>query len=198
MAEQYYTKKPTSPLKPKQLSVLVRGQRLQLQTGSGVFSKNHLDLGTTALLEHMQLPESGIVLDLGCGIGIVGITVKRMRAALTVCMSDVNSRAVSLAKQNCAANAVSAEVRAGDGFATWPDTKFTAVLLNPPQHAGKEVCFRLMQGAHAHLVIGGNLQVVMRRNKGGESYAAEMERIFGNVREVGKRKGFGVYVSVKS
>ena len=195
MAEHYYSPKPTSAVKPKVLQIRLGGMQYSLHTASGVFSKEGLDQGTAVLLEFMQLPDEGMVLDLGCGIGIVGIVVKRRKPKLQVCMSDVNGRAVRLAQRNAKENKVAAEVRYGDGFAPWEGVEFSAVLLNPPQHAGKEVCFRLIQEAYGHLMPNGTLQLVIRRNKGGASFSEEMERVFGNVEEVGKRSGFGVYGS---
>jgi len=144
----------------------------------------------------MQLPAEGTVLDLGCGIGVVGIVVKSFHSLLSVCLSDVNERAIRLAQQNAALNNVSVEIRSGEGLAPW-NRQFDAILLNPPQHAGKEICFRLMTEAQCRLKTGGSLQIVVRRNKGGKSFSEQMELIFGNVTEMGKKKGYGVYRSIK-
>lgn len=195
--EHYYSRKPTSTITPQVLSLRINGLTYTFNSAAGVFSKDHIDPGTSTLLALAQLPTTGRILDLGCGIGIIGIVVQREHPKLTVSMSDVNERAVSLAKRNAAKNKVKPDIRAGDGLRPWEDEKFSTILFNPPQHAGKEVCFRLMQEAHAHLAPGGTLQLVIRRNKGGGSYSAEMERVFGNVEEIGKQSGFGVYVSEK-
>lgn len=197
MVDHYFSRKPTSAIAPRLLRTTVSGIPLRLVAGGGVFSGQRIDAGTVVLLEFAQLPE-GKVLDLGCGYGVVGIWVKRKHPSLEICMSDVNERAVTLAKQNARANGVSADIRTGDGLLPWEGIQFSSILLNPPQHAGKEICFRLMQEAHAHLAVGGTLQLVIRRNKGGKSFSAEMERVFGNVHEIGKAKGYGVYVSRKA
>ena len=197
MAEHYFTKIPRSTLKKSIIRCTVAGISVLLHSGSGVFSKDKLDTGTAVLLEHMVLPKTGQVLDLGCGIGIVGIVVKRKAQDLEVFMSDINERAVQLAKKNAKENRVDAEVRSGDGFAPWEGEKFDCILLNPPQHAGKDTCFQLIEGASKHLTHKGTFQLVARRKKGGASLAKHMEDIFGNVEEIGKKSGFGVWVSRK-
>jgi 16S rRNA (guanine1207-N2)-methyltransferase len=59
-----------------------------------------VDLGTRLLIEAMILPETGYVLDMGCGYGAVGIAAAKFNPKLHVIMVDVNERAVRLARRN--------------------------------------------------------------------------------------------------
>ena len=68
---------------------------------NGVFSKEELDEGTRVLLEtSLKDGVEGKVLDLGCGIGPVGVVVKKNFPQCEVAMVDVNPRALELAKEN--------------------------------------------------------------------------------------------------
>ena len=67
----------------------------------GVFSKDTLDFGSRVLLECL-VPRTleGELLDLGCGIGYIGILLKKYHPELKVSMVDINETAVQLAKEN--------------------------------------------------------------------------------------------------
>jgi 16S rRNA (guanine1207-N2)-methyltransferase len=182
----------------KEFSILVRwkGESLPFLSSKGVFSKDGLDTGTAVLLESMQLPASGTVLDLGCGIGVVGILTKRMRPDLAVTQSDVTEKAVSLTRENARAHGVASRVVRSDCYEAFLGERFNTILLNPPRAAGKDVIRRMIADAPQHLVPGGSLQLVAMTNKGGKSYEAMLSLAFGNVEKIGRGSGFSVYRSV--
>ena len=74
---------------------------------------------------------------------------------------------------------------------------FDTILLNPPQKAGKDVCFRMIEEAPNHLKEDGTLQIVATHNKGGKTLAKKMEEVFGNVDSIVKKGGVRVYLSRK-
>ena len=68
--DHYFSKEPSSPLKPKTIQIPVAGELVDVTTASGTFSPTQLDFGTEVLIEQMDLaPDSGNLLDLGCGWG---------------------------------------------------------------------------------------------------------------------------------
>jgi 16S rRNA (guanine1207-N2)-methyltransferase len=112
--EHYFTTHPESETKLGLIRVTLRGSSFKFLTASSVFSKKRVDLGTRLLLDAMVLPETGAVLDVGCGYGAVGIVAATSNSRLHVVMTDVNRRAVRLARQNVKINKVNnAEVRCG-------------------------------------------------------------------------------------
>ena len=151
------------------------------------------------LLESAHLPESGHVLDLGCGIGVVGVLVKKWLPACTVTQSDVTEKAVTLTQQN--AKKLGVETRAIKSYCySAPELahmQFDAILTNPPRAAGKEVIEKMIVEAPMHLKPGGTLQLVALANKGGKSYEAMMQHTFGNVEVTSRGSGFKVYKSKK-
>ncbi|MBU1201659.1 MAG: methyltransferase [Nanoarchaeota archaeon] len=193
----YYSEKQTSPLNLTKINLKVGNEFFPMYSGSGVFSKKKLDKGTELLAKNLLIQPVWDVLDLGCGIGIVGIYAKKMFPSINLFMSDVNERAVFLARKNAKLNQVEAKVRQSDGFNKISE-EFDAVIFNPPQVAGKEVCFRLIEESFKHLKKGGILEIVARHNKGGKTLSEKMNSLFDNVKDVAKGSGYRVYVSQKN
>jgi 16S rRNA (guanine1207-N2)-methyltransferase len=197
MTEHYYSKKQTSALVKRRWAIGIGGRVLQFETASGTFSPKRLDTGTKALLDAMQLPREGNVLDLGCGNGMVGIAAAAENAKLHVVLSDVNSRAATEAKSNIKRNRLKNAVAVQSDLFEKLTERFDCILSNPPISAGKDVVFAMVSQSFGNLNPGGSLQMVARSKKGGASISGEMGRIFGNVETIGRQSGFHVYKSVK-
>ncbi len=197
MSEHYFTEKPTSKLRLRKISVFVRGINLNLNTAAGVFSPDYLDNGTKLLIESAIIKNSWKVLDLGCGYGVVGIAIKRLFPSVNITMSDINERALKLAKMNAKLNKTEAEIIKSNSFDSI-NGMFDTILLNPPQTAGKETCFDMIEKSFEHLNKKGLLQLVARHNKGGSTFEKKMKEVFGNVKEISKKSGYRVYASEKN
>ncbi|MBI2542200.1 class I SAM-dependent methyltransferase [Candidatus Woesearchaeota archaeon] len=195
--EHYYSEKQKSPLNLKKISQNIKGVELEFYTASGIFSKEKIDKGTLILAENMAVKQNSKVLDIGCGIGILGIAAAKIFDA-DVVMGDINERAVMLAEKNAKLNNVDADVCQGSLYEKIKGNDFEVILSNPPQAAGKDVCFKLIEGSKSHLKHGGSLQLVARHNKGGKTLSKKMEDVFGNVKAIAKKSGYWVYLSVKN
>ncbi len=192
----YYSAKQESPLRLKMISSVLRGKEIEFYTGSGVFSKDKIDDGSYVLIENAIIKKNWKILDLGCGYGAVGISIAKSENA-DVVLADVNERAVHLAEKNIEHNKVNASVRTSDLFSSIPE-KFDTILLNPPQSAGKQLCFRMIEESKEHLNKNGLLQLVARPKKGGRTLSEKMKEVFGNVEVIAKKHGFSLYVSKNS
>jgi len=191
----YYSREPNTPLKTKIIEVVIRGERFRFITSSGVFSFGKLDRGTNLLIENMVLEKNWQVLDLGCGYGAIGIVASRF--VNYVVMTDINKRAVSIAKKNLKINNVkNAEVRWGHLYEPVKGERFHSIITNPPVHAGKDVLREIVINAPLHLYDGGLLQIVIRTNQGAKYIKSLMERNFKEVIEVSKGSGFRVYAGI--
>lgn len=195
MSEHYSTPKPTSEERFSSYSYSVAGVELSITTVSGVFGKEGLDRGSQVLIEYCDLSSAHSLLDLGCGTGVIGIGLAH-RFGLEVTFSDVNERAVRVARENARANGVRGRFVVSDGFSNIKE-QFDAIALNPPQSAGKAVCERLISDAHDHLTNGGRFLLVARHKKGGKSLSEHMESVFGNVSIVTRKSGYRVYEAVR-
>lgn len=192
----YYSEEQTSGFHIKKLNIKVGLDTFPMLSAPGVFSKKRLDKGTAVLLKYFIIENGWKVLDLGCGFGVIGVYVKRTYPDCEIVMSDVNRRATTLARKNLKLNNLKGKVISSDGFVKIK-ADFNTIILNPPQSAGKAVCFGLITYSIDHLKIGGSLQIVARHNKGGKVLSGKMREVFGNVEEIGKGSGFRVYFSRK-
>ena len=113
---------------------------------------------------------------------------------LKVTFSDINERAVKITRINLKLHKLKAEVVQSDRFENIKE-KYNTILLNPPQTAGKELCFRLIEDSKKHLNKNGTLQVVARHNKGGKELSKKMKEVFGNIIEIAKGSGYRIYAS---
>ncbi|WXG42847.1 MAG: methyltransferase [Promethearchaeati archaeon SRVP18_Atabeyarchaeia-1] len=175
----------------------LRGVDLQFLTARGVFSYRKVDRGTIVLIDSMEIPEKGNVLDLGCGWGPIGITISATHPQNCVIMTDINKRAIWLATQNVSLNKVTAEVRWGELYDPVGDAKFDAIITNPPISAGRSLVSKAIEEANHHLSPRGSLQLVARTNKGAKVISIIMENVFGNVQEIEKKSGYRVLCSHK-
>jgi 16S rRNA (guanine1207-N2)-methyltransferase len=137
------------------------------------------------------------VLDLGTGIGLVGVAVAGLLTRGEVWMVDTDVRAVRVAQENVRLNGIeNAQVLLSDVTLDLP-TKFRCdlVLSNPPTHSGKEVLRSFVGEAYDVLRPGGSLYIVVNRLLSVRDMMAE---IFGSADQVERRKGFIVLRSDKA
>lgn len=114
-------------------------------------------------------------LDLGCGAGAIALLL--CRQAVQVIATDINPRAVAIARINVALNGVdNIDVREGDLFAPVADEIFDLIAAHPPYVAlldgmtatshlhggprGDELACRLVAGLAEHLIPGGHAVVL--------------------------------------
>jgi 16S rRNA (guanine1207-N2)-methyltransferase len=196
MTEHYFTKKPTSPLKTKDIKLTLDNTLLRFTTPSGVFSFGRVDKGSLLLLQHVVVREKWNVLDFGCGWGLIGIVLKKFHPTIHVLMTDVNVRALDFARDNTKLNNVDIRVNQSDLFSKI-DELFDTIIVNPPMKAGRKICYAIIDQSKNHLKKGGLLQLVALHNKGGKMLQKRMEEIFGNVETIVKSGGFRVYHSTR-
>ena len=194
--EHYYSEQQKSLLNITKINQKIKGHEFGFYTAPGVFSKERIDKGTLVLAGNMAVARNQKVLDIGCGTGVLGIAAAKIFNA-NVAMSDINKRAVMLAKMNCKLNNVKCEICQGNLYEKIKQNDFDVILSNPPQTAGKEVCFQLIGQSKKYLKTNGSLQLVARHNKGGKTLSRKMQEVFGNVKVIAKKAGYWVYMSVK-
>ncbi len=199
VTEHYYTERPSSPQRRGLIKTILRGQEFEFVSSSGVFSARKIDLGTRILIEAMELPPAGRLLDLGCGYGPIGIVAAKTEPGLEIWMTDINVRATRLAEENLLRNDVgNAQVRQGSLYEPVEDLTFKAIVSNPPISAGmRKAVEPIIEGSVEHLEPGGSLQMVAQWNKGGRSLAKMMERHLGGYEVLERKSGYRVLKAVR-
>ncbi len=191
MSDHYYTQNPGSAHRPSELTVRALGLVLTFDTDAGVFSKDGLDYGSRLLVESLPVL-SGRLLDLGCGWGAVGVLLAKKYPSAQLVLSDVNERAVLLARKNIERNrAQNAMAVRSEGFDALQGL-FDAVITNPPIRAGKQVIYGLFEAAKERLSPGGALYVVIRKQHGAPSALKCLEDVYGKAEVIERDKGFWV------
>ena len=191
MPEHYYTASPASKHDERRLTVRALGVELSFTTDAGVFSRDGLDAGTRTLLKALP-PLAGRVLDLGCGWGALGGVLAKVYPQARFVLSDINARAVELARRNLRENGLSnAEAVCGDGFAA-VEGKFDWILTNPPIRAGKQVIYALFAQAKEFLAPGGTLALVIRTQQGAKSAERYLQSLYQSVKTLDISGGFRV------
>jgi 16S rRNA (guanine1207-N2)-methyltransferase len=112
-------------------------------------------------------------------------------------MTDINLRAVELAKKNSQLNHLkNVEISQGFLFEN-VQNELDVVVTNPPIRAGKQTVFALYDQAFQKLKKGGLLFVVIQKKQGAPSTQAKLESLFSEVNVIDKNKGYWVLSAKK-
>ena len=170
----------------------VLGETMELMTQSGLFSPEHVDYGTMAMLSCVELLPGQRVMDLGCGCGVVGIAAARKCGAENVVMSDVDPAAVETARENAQRNGVGAvKIVCSDGFIGVDEAGFDWILSNPPYQTDFAVAKKFIEKGFNRLKIGGQMVMVTKRL---DWYRNKLRAVFGGVR-VQEIDGYYVFIA---
>lgn len=171
-------------------------KKYNIYTDNGVFSKDRFDYGTRVLLENIDINNlCGKVLDLGCGIGVVGVILGSINKKIGIDMVDINERALELTRENILLNKIKANVFISNVYDK-VTSKYDYIITNPPIRAGKDIVRKFLLEAREHLNDGGILYFVMRKDHGVKSMVKELENIY-NIEILDRDKGFYIVRCVK-
>ena len=164
-SDHYFSQEPKSNYQPKQIELNVAGEVFKVSTASGTFSPLRVDVGTSVLIDHLELaPNNGNILDLGCGWGPIAMNLAKHSPKATIWAVDVNNRSLELTSENAKTIGVS-NIRAATPDKVPADIEFSGIWSNPPIRIGKKELHallltwlpRLEKGASAYLVVQKNL-----------------------------------------
>ena len=175
------------------------GKRLTFKSDNGVFSKDRVDFGSNVLIN--SLPDLSAVkniLDVGCGVGVIGICLKSKYNATNVLMIDVNERAIKLANDNIKLNKLDNIECIKSNLYENVIGDFDVIISNPPIRAGKEIVYGVVQKGYDHLKENGRIYIVIQKKQGALSMEKKMLEVFGNVKTIEKKNGYFVFESMKN
>lgn len=195
----YFTDNRELAKNRKDLSFRFSCFNLTFVSDNGVFCKDYIDEGSIVLLEVLNKNNLGKkILDVGCGYGTIGITLKKCFPESEIDMVEINPRAKELAELNAKKNNCNVRIFESDIYSNVSDVDYTDIVTNPPIRAGKKVIYKIFEEAYDHLVDGGNLWIVIRKNHGAQSAKKFIEGIFGNCEILRKDKGYYILKSKKN
>ena len=188
----YFTDNRSLPQNRKKIEFRIWGFRVYLISDNGVFSKGKIDFGSELLLNNLDPTNmDGKVLDVGCGYGTIGMSLKVANNQLNVDMVDVNDRALELVHDSAILNNVEVNAFKSNMYENVHDT-YDYIITNPPIRAGKAIVPGIFEDAYPHLNTGGYLYVVIRKQQGAESAVAKIKQVFGNCDTIDRDKGYWI------
>ena len=150
----------------KTVSLRYFGKQSDFHLSHGLFSSNDVDAGTRLLLKalaaRLDLPTLSSALDVGCGMGVIGVSIAQVAPAASVAFQDRDALAVAFARENAAAN----NVRNADflcGLALWGlgERVFDLVVSNLPAKAGRPVLESFFRSVPRTLTANGACAIVI-------------------------------------
>lgn len=195
--DHYFSQEPGSALKPKSIVIPVAGEMVTVTTASGTFSPAQLDFGTEVLIEQMELaPESGDLLDLGCGWGPIALNLAKLRPNTKVWAVDVNTRSVELTAKN-AQDLGFSNITAVVPEQVPEGLVFSGIWSNPPIRIGKKELHELLLKWLPRLALGAEAYLVVQKNLGSDSLQKWLaEELAGNY-EVSRYTSIKTYRVIK-
>lgn len=191
----YFINDPKLESQERTYKVSIFNEEFSFITDRGVFSQDGLDFGTETLLKNLKININVTrMLDVGCGVGVMGIILKKVNKNLDITMSDVNTRALSLATKNASINGVDVKIIESNLY-EHIDDKFDLIISNPPIRAGKKIIYALYSDARNYLNAGGELWIVVRKQQGAKSTIEYLKTIYKDVNVIAKDKGFYIIKS---
>ena len=167
--ESHYFENPTVASDPVVVDVTLPDTAFTMETDTGVFSRGHIDAGTSLLLRsEVPLASSGHLLDLGSGTGAMALTMARRSPGATVWAVDVNSRARELCARNARRNKL-ANIRVAHPTEVPDDIEFSTIWSNPPIRIGKPALRELLLTWLARLTEDGTACLVVQKHLGADS-----------------------------
>lgn len=168
--EHYFSADPSTPFTRVPVRTDVWGHWLELTTGSGVFARGRLDVGTGVLLRETAPPmQAREVLDLGCGYGVIGLAIAVAAPEARVTAVDVNERALVLARENAERLGVADRFTAARPEDVDPERRYDEIWSNPPIRVGKDALHELLLTWLPRLTPEGRAVLVVGKNLGADS-----------------------------
>jgi 16S rRNA (guanine1207-N2)-methyltransferase len=192
--QAHYFRTPQGDAAPRTVEVTLAGREVTVETSSGVFSADRVDLGTRVLLREVpDPPDGGHLLDLGCGWGPVALTMALRAPRATVWAVDVNDRALELTARNARRLGLGG-VRAVPPEDVPDDVRFATVWSNPPIRVGKAELHAMLLRWLPRLADGGEAWLVVQRNLGADSLHTWLAGALdgADVARAGSAKGYRV------
>ena len=155
----------------KEVIALEQGKPLQYVMGFVNFYGNQFEIDERVLIprfETEELVENTIhyiqelftnpvdIIDLGCGSGVIGLTLEKKVSTNSVDLVDISEKALEVTHKNCGNLNSKANIILSDMFDNIPNTnKYDLVISNPPYIKTDEEIEEIVKNNEPHIALYG-------------------------------------------
>lgn len=156
----------TAPYLHKKVPFKFSGAKLEFFLSHALFSSHEIDGGTKFLLktmaQHPDFPEGGSLLDMGCGVGVIGLSVKKVFPSLSVTLTDRDALALRISRENARLNGIGdVEYQGYLGVLPQDGRGWSCIASNIPAKVGEPVLRQMLQDMLSGLAPRGRAAVVV-------------------------------------
>lgn len=149
----------------KEVSFRFYGENLKFLLSHGLFSSFDIDVGSRLLLKELakevDWEKIKKVYEVGCGVGTLGLSIKKKFPQTEVYLQDRDALAVSFTKENAAQNNLQVSAETGLSLLDAPDGDYDLILSNLPAKAGEPVLSHFIRNSGAYLSQEGIVAIVI-------------------------------------
>jgi 23S rRNA (guanine1835-N2)-methyltransferase len=180
--------------------------KFELSNYANVFARQQLDIGARFMLQHLPKSNGKTLIDLGCGNGVLGLSILYKYPESKVIFVDESYMALASAKENVLCNMPDALPRCEfllsnclDEYLADPtQPKVDIVLCNPPFHQQNtitdHIALQMFSDAKKALLNGGELIVVGNRHL---DYPVKLKRLFSSAKQSATNQKFSIFTAIK-
>lgn len=187
---------------PQTLSWKLEDTGWTIHNHANVFSRTGLDIGARFFMQHLPENLDGEIVDLGCGNGVIGLSLLAKNPQANVVFVDESPMAVDSSRLNVETNLPEAfercEFMINNALSGVEPFRFTAVFCTPPFHQKHaltdNIAWEMFHHARRCLKINGELYIVANRHL---DYFHKLKKIFGNCATIATNNKFVILKAVK-
>lgn len=187
---------------PQTLSWKLEDTGWTIHNHANVFSRTGLDIGARFFMQHLPENLDGEIVDLGCGNGVIGLSLLAKNPQANVVFVDESPMAVDSSRLNVETNLPEAfercEFMINNALSGVEPFRFNAVFCNPPFHQKHaltdNIAWEMFHHARRCLKINGELYIVANRHL---DYFLKLKKIFGNCATIATNNKFVILKAVK-
>ncbi|EBU5881813.1 23S rRNA (guanine(1835)-N(2))-methyltransferase RlmG [Salmonella enterica subsp. enterica serovar Oranienburg] len=187
---------------PQTLSWKLEDTGWTIHNHANVFSRTGLDIGARFFMQHLPENLDGEIVDLGCGNGVIGLSLLAKNPQANVVFVDESPMAVDSSRLNVETKLPEAfercEFMINNALSGVEPFRFNAVFCNPPFHQKHaltdNIAWEMFHHARRCLKINGELYIVANRHL---DYFHKLKKIFGNCATIATNNKFVILKAVK-
>lgn len=187
---------------PQTLSWKLEDTGWTIHNHANVFSRTGLDIGARFFMQHLPENLDGEIVDLGCGNGVIGLSLLAKNPQANVVFVDESPMAVDSSRLNVETNLPEAfercEFMINNALSGVEPFRFNTVFCNPPFHQKHaltdNIAWEMFHHARRCLKINGELYIVANLHL---DYFHKLKKIFGNCATIATNNKFVILKAVK-